>query len=107
MVSVVILLSALLSVAPATASEASKDLKTFASHYLGDSKMMFGQGYFVGLVTGRAVGANICMEPGTINGVIFSAVAGVVLTDPVVDKIKTESEIIDYALLKSFPCTNL
>lgn len=75
----------MLCIAPVLASEASKDLKTFAGHYLGDSKMMFGQGYFVGLVTGRAVGANICMEPGTINGVIFSAVAGVVLTDPVVD----------------------
>lgn len=97
----------MLCITPAFASEASKDLKTFAGHYLGDSKLMFGQGYFVGLVKGRAVSAYICIEPGTKNGEIYNAVASVVLTDPLVDKMQTESEIIDYALLKSFPCTDI
>lgn len=107
MVSVVILLSTLLSVAPATASEASDSLKEFAYDYLHTSKGMFGQGHFTGLVKGRAASAIICLEPGTKNGQVYTAVANVILTDKLVNKIEADWQIVDYALLKSFPCVNL
>lgn len=83
------------------------DIKSFAFDYLNTSKGMFGQVFFAGLVKGRAMAMDICVAKGTKNGVIYSAVAKVLLTDPNTDAFSSDWEAIDYALLKSFPCPNL
>lgn len=95
-----------LSVLSFSANASSKDtLLEAALAYKNDTPNYTSQGYFMGMVTMAAEAGDNCIPEGLQLKYVFSKVASAVLLDAKINSMERPSDMVIYAIHKSYPCT--